>query len=271
MKTLLKTTLGIIALSLTLVGCNSAGGGATNGTEGGTEFQLDPSLNQAAYVYGSSRYEFGNNSITNIKISGAPEDTDYSRWAMLHDGTDYRLYFFKANTNNTLYQFAFNWSSMEYEFGYNSISQISITGIPADADTNDFAMLHDGANYRLYMRGRNNPTRLYQFGFNGSSYAYGYQSINQINITGVPTDADLNRWGMLHDGSSYRLYFGKQGSANQLYQFGFNGSTYAYGHNSIAQLTLSGTPATSDTSSLGMLHDGNDYRLYMQTYRVVNL
>ena len=273
MKTLIKTTVGIIALSLTLVGCNSSGGGAaTGGIEGGNnQIQLDPSLNQAAYVYGTSRYEFGNNSIANIKISGAPEDTDYSRWAMLHDGTDYRLYFFKANTNNTLYQFAFNWSSMEYEFGYNSISQLTITNIPADADTSDFAMLHDGRTYRLYMRGRNNPTRLYQFGFNGSSYAYGHNSIAQINITGVPTDVDLSRWGMLHDGSAYRLYFGKQGSTNQLYQFAYNGSTYAYGHNSIAQLTLNDIPATTDISSLGMLHDGNDYRLYMQTFRTINL
>ncbi|TNF38468.1 MAG: hypothetical protein EP315_01275 [Gammaproteobacteria bacterium] len=226
-------------------------------------------MHQAAYVYGTSRYEFGYNSITNISISGAPEDTDFNRWAMLHDGVDYRLYFFKQNSNDTLYQFAFNWSSLQYEFGFNSIAQLRITGAPADADSGSFAMLHDGSHYRLYMRGRANPNRLYQFAYNRSSnrYEYGYNSITIMDITGAPADTDWNRWAMLHDGSHYRLYFGKQGTQNQLYQFAYNASArdYQYGFDSINLLTLQGIPANTDTSDFAMLHDINDYRLYMLT------
>ena len=40
---------------------------------------------------------------------------------MLHDGTDYRLYFFKSGSSDTIYQFAFDRRVEQYRFGYNSI------------------------------------------------------------------------------------------------------------------------------------------------------
>lgn len=265
----IKTCIGIIALTVTLSACNSSSSGP--GQENSGQQNVAPLLNQAAYVYGTTQYEFGYNSIGNIKLSGAPEDTDFNRWAMLHDGVDYRLYFFKQNSNNTLYQFAFNWSSMQYEYGYNSIAQLTITGAPTDADAGSFTMLHDGSHYRLYMRGHNNPNRLYQFAFNRNSgnYEYGYNSIPTMDITGAPTDTDWNRWAMLHDGTTYRLYFGKQNTNDQLYQFAYNSSTrsYQYGYNSIATLTLVGIPDGTDTSNFAMLHDTNDYRFYMQSMK----
>ncbi|HNG61479.1 MAG TPA: hypothetical protein PKZ52_16770, partial [Cellvibrionaceae bacterium] len=77
------------------------------------------SLNQGAYVPGTTTYQYGYNSIPNIQISGAPADTDFKRSAMLHDGSTYRLYFFKKNSTNTLYQFG--WNGSVYQYGYNSI------------------------------------------------------------------------------------------------------------------------------------------------------
>ncbi len=224
-----------------------------------------PSLNQAAYRSGSSNYVFGLNSIPNIKLAKAPADTDYSRWAMLHDGSRYRLYFFKQSSNTQIYQFAYNSSTGRYEYGFDSIPNLTITGAPADADPSSFAMLHDGTTYRLYMRGKNNPFTLYQFAFNGSSYAFGHNSIAEIDITGSPSDVDITRWAMLHDGSNYRFYAFRSGSNTQFYQYAFNGNSYAYGFNSIDVLTLQGRPSNTNSASFAMLHDGSNYRFYQQT------
>ena len=222
------------------------------------------SLDQAAYVTGSSVYDYGHNSIPNISVTGAPDDTDFTRWAMLHDGSTYRLYFFRANSNAQIYQFGYNPASSAYEFGFNSIPVIDITGAPADADPGSFAMLHDGRTYRLYMRGIDNPQSLYQFGFNSrtSDYEFGFNSIPVINITGAPADANFDGWAMLHDGSNYRLYAFNKSAPESLYQFAYNGSTYAYGFNSINVLTVTDMPDGSHKDDFAMLHDGSNYRFY---------
>jgi hypothetical protein len=251
---------------LLLAGCGGGGGGGEpgqgqiggpGGIEGGGD--LPPtSLNQAGF--NGSTYQFGHDSIPNITFTGAPADTDFSRWAMLHDGRTYRLYFWRAS-GSSIYQFGFNPSTSTYEFGYDSIPEIGITGIPADADTSSFKMLHDGANYRLYLRGFDR-TKLYQFAFDGSTYAFGYRSISVLNTDGAPADADFDRWAMLHDGTTYRQYIGKLGTEDQIYQFGFNGRSYLFGYNSISVLSITGMPESSETESFSMLHDGRTYRFY---------
>lgn len=222
------------------------------------------SLNQAAWVFNTDTYEFGHNSIPNVSFSGAPADTDYNRSAMLHDGTSYRLYFFKQGTNDTLYQFS--WDGATYQYGYNSATPIKIVGAPSDASSNDIAMLHDGTTYRLYMMSHDQK-KVYQFGWDGGVYRYGHNSIPSIAITGAPSDTDKSRWSMLHDGEQYRMYFGKGGTSDKLYQFVFNGSSYQYGANSaIPVLTLDSIPPGSNVSEMNMLHDGSDFRLYLLTY-----
>lgn len=224
------------------------------------------SVNQAAYVPGSAVYQFGYNSIPNIPITGAPTDTNFRRWAMLHDGSAYRMYFFKGSTNNKLYQFAFNGRS--YQYGHNSIPELTLTNMPADADASSFSMLHSGAYYHLYLRRLGDPTTLYQFGWvpGTSNYKYGQSPlIPTLEVRGFPTDTDWARWMMLHDGAAYRLYAFKLGSNTQFYQGSWNGSQYAYGHNSIPTLSLEGTPKNSNLASAAMLHDGSAYRFYLQT------
>ena len=240
---------------------------ASCGGSGDDPITNTPSINQAAYATGTTTYEYGLNSIPNMFITGAPADTDWSRSAMLHDGTTYRLYFFKTGTNDTLYQFGFNPASSDYEYGYNSISTLKITNAPADADPTSFAMLHDGTTYRLYMRSLSSPTTIHQFGFNGTTYAYGFNSITTLSITSGPADTDYDRWAMLYDGSTYRYYAFKEGSDTVFYQFGYNVATqdYEYGLNSILQLTVELMPATSNTNDFSMLHDGTNYRFYFLT------
>jgi len=226
-----------------------------------------PSLNQAAYRSGSNSYIFGHNSIPNMKITGAPSDVNWNRWAMLHDGSNYRLYFFKGSSNNTLYQFAFNPRTSAYEYGFKSIPVLRITGVPRDVDASSFAMLYDGKNYRLYMRQLGSPSTLYQFAFNRRSnhYEYGYNSIRKLKVTGIPSDADWSRWAMLHDGSHYRFYVMKNSS--MFYQAAFNRATrsYQYGYRSIPRLTLKKIPYNSNLNNFAMLHDKSDYRLYVLT------
>ena len=236
-----------------LVGCGSSGG------SGGVTVT---SLNQAAFNTSQGSYQYGYNSFGNIEITGAPEDTDWDRWAMLHDGTNYRLYFFKKGSDDTLYQFGFDGAT--YAYGYNSISTLRISGAPASADTGSFAMVHDGATYRLYLKDKNDPALLYQFGFDGATYAYGYNSIASIRIIGSPADTDQQRWAMLHDGSNYRYYAFKEGSDTVFYQYAFNGSSYEYGFSSIDILSVEGMPSDSLTDSFAMLHDGQAYRFYFR-------
>lgn len=219
------------------------------------------SLNQASWVSGSSDYKFGHNSISNLNITGAPSDVDYTRSAMLHDGSTYRLYFFKLGTENKIYQFGWNGSS--YQYGYNSIPELTITNIPADADTEKFSMLHDGSTYRLYMLSSTNTGMIYQFGWNGNSYEYGHNSIATMKVTGAPSDTNFDRFAMLHDGNDYRLYFGKGLLSNKLYQFAWDGETYDFDYNSIPELNLDSIPLSCSFDWFNMLHDGSDYRFYV--------
>lgn len=259
-----------LAALLSITACTTETDTSNNASSGTTPATsvVPTSLNQAAHA-GGNIYDYGHNSIPNLPFTDAPADTDFTRWAMLHDGTTYRLYFFKAGTNDTLYQFGYNASSQSYEFGFQSIAELNITGIPADADTSSFAMLHDGAVYRLYMRSSSNSNTMYQFGYNPASqdYEWGFNSIDTMFITMAPVDTDHSRWGMLHDGTNYRLYIGKTGEPDTMYQFAYNiaSSDYEWGFASIPELNITGMPADSIRTDFALLHDGSDYRFYYQS------
>jgi hypothetical protein len=256
-------SMTLLTSSLLFQGC----GGGDSGTDTSNTTR-NLSLNQAGYNVSTQSYQYGYESIPNINITGAPADLDWSRWAMLHDGRMYRLLFFKVGTNDTLYQFGFNPRSSDYEFGYLSVpEELKIAGVPTDADPTSFAMLHDGTRYRLYMRSLSNPARIYQFAYNSATrrYEYGFAgAIPRIDVTGAPADVDWDRWGMLHDGTTYRHYAMRKGSNTQMYQFGYNTAAraYQYGFNSIPVLTVQNMPQDSDTNNFAMLHDGSHYRFY---------
>ncbi len=225
-------------------------------------------LNQAAFNSSTVTYQYGFNSMENIKITGSPADADLSRWAMLHDGSAYRLYVFKKNSGDTLYQYVYNATTNAYEYGLNSFPVLKIANTPSDADTGSVSMLHDGSFYRLYMRSKTSAA-IYQFAFNDatSRYEYGFNSVNKISLTGAPADTDFTRWAMLHDGTYYRFYAFKAGSGTILYQFAFDSvqQEYRYAFQSVTPISLDLVPVNNDASSLSMLHDGSAYRLYTQS------
>lgn len=223
-------------------------------------------INQSAFNASSQSYEYGYRSIPNVPIAGAPADTDWKRSAMLHDGLDYRLYFFKKGSESILYQFAFNPDRGTYEHGYKSIPVLKIAGAPNDIDSRRLMMLHDGSDYRLYMGRQGRPSAFYQFSFNPrtSDYEFGRNSIPVVNINGMPGDTDWNRTAMLHDGSDYRFYAMRAGSNDTVYQAAFNRSSsrYEYGYQSIKTLRIIGMPALRGLADPAMLHDRRNYRLY---------
>lgn len=152
-----------------------------------------------------------------------------------------------------------------YEYGYNSIPDIPITGAPADADFSRFSMLYDGSAYRLYVFRGGSRDSLYQFSFDGSSYAYGHNSIPLLTLTGAPVDADASSFSMLHEGSHYHAYLRKRGEPTTLYQFIWipGTSTYQYGAAGyLPSLSVTGFPAGLDWSRWTMLYDANTYRIY---------
>lgn len=219
-------------------------------------------INQAVYIPGTTVYRFGTNQGPNLPITGAPSDTDWSRLSMLHDGRDYRMYFFKENTNNTLYQFA--WDGSSYKYGHNSNPELTITGIPDDADTSSFSMVYGDREYRLYFHQIGNPNQIYQFLWDSQRYSpISDSKYFKLQVSGFPDDTDWSRWSILNDGSDYRIYAFKLGGNDQLYQGAWNGSEYKYGYNS-SNMSVEDTLANSNSASFDMLNDGRDYRLYMQ-------
>ncbi|MEM6989162.1 MAG: hypothetical protein AAF721_01655 [Myxococcota bacterium] len=248
-----------------------SGGGSSGDSAGDTAGDAGPmpsvpSLNQAIYNVGSGDYEFGGAA---IPIEDAPGDVDWSRWGMLHDGGNYRLYFMQAGTDDTVYQFAFNPASSAYEYGYMSIPMIPIVGAPADADMSSFAMLYDGSTFRLYVLSSSAPLRVHQFGFDAADaeYEYDFMSIAEIDVTGTPAGADWDGWGMLHDDGDFRLYAFASAAHTSVAQHGYNAATvaYEYGFESIPQIDITMVPANSNTDDFAMLHDGSDFRFYYLT------
>jgi hypothetical protein len=91
-------------------------------------------------------YVFGYNSDPRIMIRGMPRDTDWRRWAMLHDGSTYRFYAGRRGSDS-LYQAAWV-AGRGYVYGESSIPEIDVRG--ARGRLSDPAMLHDGQTFRLY-------------------------------------------------------------------------------------------------------------------------
>ena len=156
-----------------------------------------------------------------------------------------------------------------YEFGFASIPNIPITGAPADANLARFDMLHDGSTYRLYCFKGSTADQLYQFGWNGTSYDYGYNSIPVLSLTNMPGDADASSFSMLHSGGNYHCYLRRLGDPSVLYQFIWipGTTTYQWGPPGwYSTPNVDGFPVDADWSRWSMLHDGDTYRLYSMQY-----
>ena len=89
-----------------------------------------------------------------LRVTGFPRDTDWRRWAMMHDGGVYRFYAFRQGSGREVYQAGYDARTREYRFRHQSIPVLRMVGFPQGTNRWSFAMLHDGRDYRVYFKNR---------------------------------------------------------------------------------------------------------------------
>lgn len=111
-----------------------------------------PELLQGAYDPAAGAFVFGFSSIERVPIINIPSGAVMDAWAMLHDGTAYRLYVHRSG-RDAIHQFVFDSDSGAYDHTNTSLPTIDLRSVPADVDTSNFAMLHSSSatnGYSLY-------------------------------------------------------------------------------------------------------------------------
>ena len=161
------------------------------------------------FAFDGTSYAYAHNgSIPVLTLAGMPADADPSSISFLHEGGTYHAYVRRLGEPTTLYQFVWVPGTTTYQWGYGPyLPTLTATGYPADTDWSRWMMLHDGTSYRLYAFHYATPGVISQGSWDGNTYAYGHNSIPQLNLVNYPADSDLGRVAMLHDGLAYRLYF----------------------------------------------------------------
>jgi len=226
--------------------------------------QLTKSIIHAVWNFNTPTYQFVEKP--GIQIQNAPIDLDWKRWAMFNDGDQTKILFFKRNTDNKLYSFTLNETKTIFYFDAEA-DEIKIENVPTDANTNSFAMLHNGDSVELYMQSKTQQG-LYQFVSNSENSGFIYEQSTMLKIYGAPEDSDWHRWAMLHDGLYSRFYLFKQDATDTFYQFSRdNGSqSFEFGSsNGGGTFYLEKIPKGSNTSQFGMFYTGNTYQLYLLT------
>ena len=125
----------------------------------------------------------------------------------------------------------------------------------------------------MYFFKGNSSNTIYQFSWNGSSYAFGHNSIPVLTLVDMPADADASSFSMLHSGGNYHLYLRRLGDPKTLLQFIWEPgtTTYKWGPGSwLKTLRVTDFPVDTDWSRWQMLHDGNAYRIYAFSYGANN-
>lgn len=223
------------------------------------------SLEQAAIQPDTGDFVFGFNSISRIPIAGAPADTDFTRMAMLHDGSDYQLYALVAGSTSDLYRFVYDAATRQYVHdGTSSTSSLSISGLSDSAEPISIAMLHDRSDQLLFVRSAIDQNTLKRFALDVSTNTFEPTRAQgpTVRIANAPTHTDVTRWAVLHDGETTRLYQGSKIDSTRLYSFDLDASMNTYFYDPDRDAELVGTPASSTTDDFVMLHDGSASRFY---------
>ena len=245
----LPALLAALLCALGLAGCG--GGGSWNGED---QALKATALYQFVYRPGTGRYEFGYDSISRIAIEQG-EGLDPARFAMAHDGRSFYLFLGVEGSPNVLRVYSF--AGTYIDSGLLPV----LMNVPPDANMARIAALHDGSYFRIYTRSLSNPRVMHQW--RSASVGGPFTRDSSWNTAGGPPDADFTRWAMFHNGSTYIQAVFRRGSRDTLYQYGFNGREYAFGHNARETIQLIDTPADAHTSQVAILHDGRRYRAYL--------
>ena len=172
----------------------------------------------------------------------------------------------ETQPNASLNQAGYITGTGSYVYGTDSLANISISGLPADADLYRWAMLDDGTQ-RLFMFKGNGNTTLYQFGYNPNTgvFEHGFNGNTSYGISGAPADADPTSIAMLYGQNAKRLYMHSISNPEVIYQFRYDSTTnnFVFGSGgAIPALDITGAPVDVDWDRWAMAHDGTYYRLY---------
>lgn len=179
------------------------------------------------YAYDASTSSIAQDAV--FAISGAPDDVDPMRWALLADSENC-LYVF--NTSNTIYSFQFNQDSNSYVYN-DTIAAIAIANAPSDASFDSATIYYNGVNKVLILKSIQFFDVLYQFGFDqdNMAFSYGKDVSGIVKLAGAPTDLNWSRFGVTRTSNGSSLYAFQAGCSN-IYQANYDSKSMTYEFNS---------------------------------------
>ncbi len=248
MKTLSQKVYNAILLLFVigLFGCGGGGGTNEGGGEnnGGGANEIPPRTTSTQYLLHFAQWDGAKyNYIDENRITNVPPNTDFERWAVEQTVDDISLYFFKSGTGNTIRHFPLNRNTESFEYKRD----YTIVGAPADAKFGKFGA---SRGTLLYLQSQSNPTKFYLFTYDSGQERYEYDD-SSYQLANIPSDADLNRWGVTTDALGFTfLYTFQEGSNTTVYEFKgdlFNPRTLVFSDTQI----ISGIPSTADFSDFG--------------------
>ncbi len=205
-----------------------------------------------------------NYSITH-PISEGPEDIDWQRWAVLHDGAEHRLYFLPEGRADEVYQYAYNLGTSQFEYGFKSIESIAIQDTPAPASSLGVGMAYLDGAYHLYFTSADHST-VYEYGYDPvpTAYVYGHDSTPTSTVNGAPAGTDWTGWGAAGDGTVPVLYVFASNAHDALVRFERPGVstefTFVPGE---LQIDFEGSGLDASIDDFAVLDDGATTALYI--------
>ncbi|HAA11518.1 MAG TPA: hypothetical protein DCE41_07395, partial [Cytophagales bacterium] len=88
-----------------------------------------------------------------------------------------------------------------------------------------------------------------------------FEYMDDILVTGAPTDADFSRWSLWAHEDEFCFTCFKQGT-HRLYQFGYNDDGYQFGYKFPQEVPVLGVPADANLRRMAVLRDQETVRLY---------
>jgi hypothetical protein len=84
-----------------------------------------------------------------MNILGFPPDTDWTRWTMFHNVSNFCIVAFRVGSVSEMYQGTFDGRS--YVFGHDCNNVIHVRNTPSGCTFDKFAMLFDNIDCRMYV------------------------------------------------------------------------------------------------------------------------
>ncbi|MEX1362484.1 MAG: hypothetical protein AB1Z98_05115 [Nannocystaceae bacterium] len=256
----------------------------------GCEIELEiPKILQGA-THPSGDLVYGHQSAVDISVTGAPADTDPSRWDLTYDDHgDYILYHLSLD-NKKLYRFL--WTGTSYAYDRELALEHSGSTNGDDPETavdwsKGFAVTHfDGYEWSMFWNVNKAGNGLINNSFHGDTgdeidFAYDHDAWMLQDLGG----AKIDHWAVVDSGTNssdnmhgVKLYV-RDGSSNTLVEWGNwdlrwqdleggqpgQGWFYPEVFKTGNTVRYTGFPEHTNHGDFGMMHDGTHLRVYLPT------